>query len=122
MFVGRGATSPSWSWPRSTRSWRPAWSGSFGASDGSGAGSRGAEPTGSSGGAALPRRWVGAFGRFWWDFLIGDTPELTLGAVAAVGAAGAIALDRSLVWLAVVVLPLVVVLALGGAVRRTARR
>jgi len=22
--------------------------------------------------------WVVAFGRFWWDFLVGDTPELAL--------------------------------------------
>ncbi|MHB8245428.1 MAG: hypothetical protein ACYDGN_08750 [Acidimicrobiales bacterium] len=21
-------------------------------------------------------KWASAFGRFWWDFLIGDTPEL----------------------------------------------
>ena len=23
-------------------------------------------------------RWLRAFGHFWWDFLIGDTPELAL--------------------------------------------
>jgi hypothetical protein len=79
------------------------------------------EPAGSPGAPVL-FRGLGAFGRFWWDFLIGDTPELTAGAVVAVGAAGAIALDRSLVWLAVVALPLVVVLALGGSVRRAARK
>jgi len=28
-----------------------------------------------------------AFGRFWWDFLVGETPELLIGAVVAVGAA-----------------------------------
>lgn len=78
------------------------------------------EPAGSPGATVL--RWLGAFGRFWWDFLIGDTPELTVGAVVAVGASGAIALDRSLLWLAVVALPLVVVLALCGSVRRVARR
>jgi hypothetical protein len=80
------------------------------------------EPAGSSGAAVLLRRGLGAFGHFWWDFLIGDTPELTVGAAVAIGAAGAIALDRSFLWLAVVVLPLVVVLALFGSVRRMARR
>ncbi|HUZ19608.1 MAG TPA: hypothetical protein VMU75_03440 [Acidimicrobiales bacterium] len=28
-----------------------------------------------------------AFGRFWWDFLIGDTPEVFVGALALVGIA-----------------------------------
>ena len=27
---------------------------------------------------ALLLRWVKAFGHFWWDFVIGDTPELAL--------------------------------------------
>lgn len=30
-------------------------------------------------------RWVKGFGRFWWDFVIGDTPGLTLGVVIAIG-------------------------------------
>jgi hypothetical protein len=37
--------------------------------------------------APLWRRGLGAFGRFWWDFLVGDTPELLVGSVLAVGAA-----------------------------------
>lgn len=73
---------------------------------------------------ALPPivRWLVAFGHFWWDFLVGDTPELTVGGVLAVGVAAAITVDRGLVWMAVVALPLVVVLVLGGSVRRAARR
>ena len=31
-------------------------------------------------------RYVGAFGRFWYDFIIGDDPIIALLAVAAVGA------------------------------------
>ncbi|MGH9016371.1 MAG: hypothetical protein ACRDY1_01365 [Acidimicrobiales bacterium] len=31
------------------------------------------------------RRALLAFGRFWWEFLVGDTPELLVGSVAAVG-------------------------------------
>ena len=34
-----------------------------------------------------PRRWAAAFGRFWWDFLVGDTPELLVGGVVAVSVA-----------------------------------
>jgi len=37
--------------------------------------------------SALLRRGAVAFGRFWWDFLVGETPELLVGAVVAVGAA-----------------------------------
>ena len=32
-----------------------------------------------------PRAWAAAFGRFWWDFLVGDTPELFLGALLVLG-------------------------------------
>ena len=32
------------------------------------------------------RRGVVAFGRFWWEFLVGDTPELLVGSALAVGA------------------------------------
>jgi len=32
-------------------------------------------------------RWTRAFGSFWWDFLVGDTPELFLATVAIVVAA-----------------------------------
>jgi len=36
--------------------------------------------------------WLRAFGRFWWDFLIGDTPELFVGAVAVIGVLAVIGL------------------------------
>jgi hypothetical protein len=32
-------------------------------------------------------KWVGAFGRFWWDFLIGDTPELFAAVLVVIGLA-----------------------------------
>ena len=31
-------------------------------------------------------RFLRAFGRFWWDFLIGDTPELFVGTLIILGA------------------------------------
>jgi hypothetical protein len=30
-------------------------------------------------------RWAVAFGKFWWDFLVGDTPELFVGTVVSIG-------------------------------------
>lgn len=59
-----------------------------------------------------PMRWVVAFGQFWFDFLIGDTPELFVGGVVAVGAGATVVAvgDRGA---AVVVLPLLVLVVLG---------
>jgi hypothetical protein len=28
-------------------------------------------------------RWLGAFGRFWYDFIVGDSPVLALGVIVA---------------------------------------
>jgi hypothetical protein len=39
-------------------------------------------------------RAVRAFGRFWWDFLVGDTPELALATGAIVGLAFLLAGQR----------------------------
>ncbi len=35
-------------------------------------------------------RWLSAFGHFWWDFLVGDTPELFVAVVAVIGLAFAL--------------------------------
>ena len=71
-----------------------------------------------------PLRWAAAFGRFWVDFLIGDTPELFVGAVVALGAAAAIAAagpagSRTV---AVVVLPLAILTVLALSLLRARRR
>jgi hypothetical protein len=34
-----------------------------------------------------PARWLRVFGAFWWDFLVGDTPELFVGVLVVLGAA-----------------------------------
>lgn len=52
------------------------------------------------------RRGARALGRFWWEFLIGDTPELFVGAVVGVALVGLVCLDHSLRTLAVLLLPL----------------
>jgi hypothetical protein len=49
-------------------------------------------------------RLLRAFGLFWWDFLIGDTPELALATGALVGLAFLLAGNRVV---AAILLPLV---------------
>ena len=60
-------------------------------------------------------RWVKAFGHFWWDFLVGDTPELFVAMLVLVGVAYALRDDRVA---AVVALPLLAILALVGSAWR----
>jgi hypothetical protein len=64
-------------------------------------------------------RAVVAFGRFWWEFLVGDTPELTLGALAVIGLAAVLS---GLGVTAVVLVPAAVVALLALSVGRAARR
>ena len=54
-------------------------------------------------------RWLGSFGRFWLDFLVGDTPELFVATLVVVGAAFALA---SLHVLSIVIVPVLAVVAL----------
>ncbi len=58
---------------------------------------------------------LSAFGRFWKDFLIGDAPELFVGTLVLVGAALALHTHRAV---AVIVLPLIAIVFLGGSVLR----
>jgi hypothetical protein len=69
----------------------------------------------------LARRLIVGFGRFWWDFLIGETPELFFGIVAVVGLVALVCLDHRLRTLAAVILPLLVVVVLGGSVWKAKR-
>jgi hypothetical protein len=66
-------------------------------------------------------RLTRAFGQFWWDFLVGDTPELFLAVLVLVALAFALHAHR---WLAVVLLPALTIAALVGSTwagRRRAR-
>jgi hypothetical protein len=54
--------------------------------------------------SAVVRRYAASFARFWWDFLIGDTPELFVGTLAVIGAAFGLRHDRVA---AIVVVPAV---------------
>ena len=67
-------------------------------------------------------RWPAAFGHFWWEFLVGDTPELFVGVVAVVGAVALICVHPGARRLAALVLPLMVIAVLGASVWRVARR
>jgi hypothetical protein len=67
------------------------------------------------------RRWLKAFGAFWWDFLVGDTPEILIGVLVAIGAVALIAKGASLNTLAVIAFPLSVVGVLGGSLVRARR-
>lgn len=69
--------------------------------------------------AADLRRWLSAFGRFWWDFLVGDTPEITLG-VGVIVAATLLLRHQGVV--AVVVIPVLGVLLLGLSTLHGRRR
>ena len=74
--------------------------------------------------ATASRRWVAAFGRFWWGFLVGDTPELLVGAVIVVAAAAIAAHNGAARAVTVIGLPVLVValLATSLALSRLRRK
>jgi hypothetical protein len=63
-------------------------------------------------------RALRAFGHFWWDFLIGDTPEVAVAAAVLVGLAFLLAHQRAAISL---VLPLSAGLFLVGSALRGRR-
>jgi hypothetical protein len=67
-------------------------------------------------------RWPTAFGRFWWDFLIGDTPELFVGAVAVIGVIAVACFHPGLRTAATILAPVLVAGLLSASVWRAARR
>lgn len=67
-------------------------------------------------------RFVVAFGRFWWDFLIGDTPELFVGAVVAVSLVALLCTDHAARSIAAGVFPVLVAALIGVSVWKAARR
>lgn len=68
------------------------------------------------------RRVVVGFGRFWWDFLVGDTPELFVAVVSILIAITLLSEVGHQHHLSVIVLPLMVVGALALSVRRALKR
>ena len=62
-------------------------------------------------------RRVAAFGRFWWDFVVGDDWRVALGIALALGATAIVAAAGLDAWW---LLPLCVAVVLGLSVRRAA--
>ncbi len=71
---------------------------------------------------ALPVRLVVSFGKFWWDFLVGDTPELFVGAVFVVAAVALICRDPALRTVSAVLFPVLIASLLALSLWRAARR
>ena len=71
--------------------------------------------------AAGRQGWLAAFGRFWWEFLVGDTPELFVGALAVVGVTALLCTVPAARTVAAVVLPVLVAGLLALSVARAAR-
>jgi hypothetical protein len=67
------------------------------------------------------RRYASAFGRFWLEFLVGDTPELLVGGVVAVVIVALLVHHGVARAVTVVCLPVLVVALLGASVRRAQR-
>ncbi len=71
--------------------------------------------------ASALRRYGSAFGRFWWEFLVGDTPELLVGAALVVVVGAALAHNGVAHVIVVASMPVLVVALLGASVRRARR-
>jgi hypothetical protein len=59
-----------------------------------------------------------AFGKFWWDFLVGDTPELLIGVLVAIGVVALLVRAASLNAVAVVTFPGLVIVLLAASLSR----
>ena len=70
---------------------------------------------------SLPVRLVKGFGRFWWDFLVGDTPELFVGVIIIIAVVALLSLRGHLNTVAMIALPLLATAALTISVRRAQR-
>ncbi|MFZ0769133.1 MAG: hypothetical protein WAM64_07900 [Acidimicrobiales bacterium] len=68
-----------------------------------------------------PIRWLKGFARFWWDFLVGDTPELFVATLVILGVVALLSLVGHHNALAVATLPALCVVALGLSLLRAWR-
>ncbi len=71
---------------------------------------------------SAPLGWLHAFGRFWKDFLIGDTPELFVGAVAVIGVLALLCVKPGLRTAAAILAPFLVAGVLTMSLYRAARK
>lgn len=66
-------------------------------------------------------RLLKGFAMFWWDFLVGDTPELFVGTMVVLGVLALLSVVAHQNVLSVVALPLLVIAMLAASVVRAAR-
>ena len=71
--------------------------------------------------SSLPVRLLRGFAMFWWDFLVGDTPELFVATLVILGVTAVVSVAAHANGVAVVLLPILVILALSGSVARAVR-
>ena len=69
----------------------------------------------------LALRLVKGFVRFWWDFLVGDTPELFVAALVIIGIIALLSESGHFNTAAVFVLPVLAILALATSLLRAVR-
>lgn len=71
--------------------------------------------------SSLPLRLVKGFAMFWWDFLVGDTPEIFVAALVIIGIVALLSLVDHANTAAIIVLPVLAIAALALSVRRAQR-
>jgi hypothetical protein len=70
---------------------------------------------------SLVRRYGTAFGRFWWEFLVGDTPELLVGAILIVSVGAVFAHNGVARVITIGSMPVLIVALLATSVQRARR-
>lgn len=66
-------------------------------------------------------RLIKGFARFWWDFLVGDTPEIFVAVLVIIGVIALVSESGHLNATAVVVLPALAVFTLAASLFRATR-
>ena len=66
-------------------------------------------------------RLIKGFAMFWWDFLVGDTPEIFLAVLVIIGVIALVSEDGHFNATAAVVLPVLAVFTLGASLLRAMR-
>jgi hypothetical protein len=66
-------------------------------------------------------RLLKGFGRFWWDFLVGDTPELFVAVLLTIGVVALLRVHGHFNTAAVVALPALAITALALSLWRASR-
>jgi hypothetical protein len=70
---------------------------------------------------SLASKVVRGFARFWWDFLVGDTPELFVAVLFTVAVVALLSLAGHFAAAAAIALPTMVVMALALSLWRASR-